>query len=182
MYSHKPHTIFFLILLLGAIIFALPVFAQDNQVKIYNPQLQINIPGRAFQELQTGGYQVIDDEGGRKVLYISWIALYIGGIYQFAIFAGAIVAVALIMAGGFIWLTSAGNPTAIGKAKEYIVSALVGLVLILFAFAILNTISPYLVQLKPVRVPLPKDVILVSNCDDLKEEAKTKGVDVTITP
>src|SRR3989344_249019 len=47
-----------------------------------------------------------------------------------------ILAVLLILYGGFVWFTSAGNEAKISQAKRIITSAVVGLVLILMSYAI----------------------------------------------
>ncbi len=48
----------------------------------------------------------------------------------------ALVAVIIIIYGGFLWLTSAGNAEQIDKAKKVILGALIGLVIVLLAWAI----------------------------------------------
>ncbi len=52
----------------------------------------------------------------------------------------AIIAVALIIYGGYYWLTAAGNEERITKAKKIILNTVIGLVIILLAWAIVNFI------------------------------------------
>ena len=47
-----------------------------------------------------------------------------------------IVALAIVLYGGFLWMTSAGNEETINKAKRVLVNGLIGLIIILMAFAI----------------------------------------------
>lgn len=47
-----------------------------------------------------------------------------------------IVAVVIIVAGGFIWMTSGGNDEKVEKAKNMIFMGIVGLAIILSAYAI----------------------------------------------
>lgn len=47
-----------------------------------------------------------------------------------------LVAVVLIIYGGFIWLTAAGNEENVEKAKRIISAAVIGLIVILLAWAI----------------------------------------------
>ena len=54
-------------------------------------------------------------------------------------FAGAI-AVAFIVYGGFRYTTSAGNSEARGKAKDIILYAVIGLIVIIIAFVIVSTV------------------------------------------
>jgi hypothetical protein len=64
-----------------------------------------------------------------------------------------ILAVVVIMYGGLRWATSAGNEQTISTAKETIISAIVGLLLVLGSYVILNFINPELVNLKYAKVP-----------------------------
>ncbi|MBI5467401.1 MAG: hypothetical protein HY975_04295 [Candidatus Kerfeldbacteria bacterium] len=47
-----------------------------------------------------------------------------------------LIAVALIIYGGFVWLTAAGNEENVEKAKRIISAAVIGLIVILLAWAI----------------------------------------------
>src|SRR3989344_6396722 len=68
----------------------------------------------------------------------------------------ALAAFVQIVFGGILRATSGGNPTAIGDANDRIWQAILGLVLALSAYLILNTINPDLVSLKffvqPVKI------------------------------
>ena len=75
----------------------------------------------------------------------------IGGLidnfYQFALMIGGVIAFGAIVFGGVKYAASAGNPTAQHDGKEWIQSALLGLVLLASAYLILRTINPDLVNL-----------------------------------
>lgn len=64
----------------------------------------------------------------------------INTIFNFVIVLGAVVFVILFLVGGIQYLTAAGNEEATGKAKRLLVDAIVGLVLVLAAWAIGNFI------------------------------------------
>ncbi len=49
-----------------------------------------------------------------------------------------IIAVVIILYGGFVWMTAAGNEDRVSKAKSIIVAGIIGLVVIMAAFAIVN--------------------------------------------
>ncbi|HQA63804.1 MAG TPA: hypothetical protein PK085_01705, partial [bacterium] len=51
-----------------------------------------------------------------------------------------ILAVLLILYAGFIWMTAAGDPAKIDKAKKIIINAVIGLIIIFSAFAIVSFI------------------------------------------
>lgn len=57
-----------------------------------------------------------------------------------------IIAVVLIIYAGFLWMTAAGNEDQITKAKNLMVAAVIGLVIILAAFAIANFVLNQLVR------------------------------------
>lgn len=47
-----------------------------------------------------------------------------------------IIAVVIILAGGFMWMTAAGNEEKVGKAKKLLIAGIIGLVIILAAYVI----------------------------------------------
>jgi len=60
----------------------------------------------------------------------------IGTIIQIVLSLLGLVAVVLIIVGGFQWMTSGGNEEKIGKAKKLMGSALVGLIIVILAYSI----------------------------------------------
>jgi hypothetical protein len=68
-------------------------------------------------------------------------------IYLFAIGICGAVALASILLGAIKYIGAAGNPSKMGDAKEQIVQALFGVVILLSSYLILNTINPDLVDL-----------------------------------
>lgn len=68
--------------------------------------------------------------------------------YQYGMWVAGIIAVTLIVISGFQWAASGGSSDAIGAAKTRIEGAITGLVLLAFSYVILNTINPYLVELR----------------------------------
>jgi hypothetical protein len=49
-----------------------------------------------------------------------------------------IIAVVIILYGGFMWMTAAGNEDRVGKAKSIIVAGAIGLAVIISAYVIVN--------------------------------------------
>lgn len=82
-------------------------------------------------------------------------ANYIKTIYEFGVAGAGVIAVVMIMVGGIMWVVAAGNPTKIGQAKEYITNAIIGILLVLGSYTLLQTINPELVKL---RVPVLKSI------------------------
>ncbi|MFA6106085.1 MAG: hypothetical protein WC745_00185 [Patescibacteria group bacterium] len=59
-------------------------------------------------------------------------------IIQVALSFLAIVAVIIILIGGFIWMTAGGNDDKVTQGRKYIVNGAIGLLIVLAAFAITN--------------------------------------------
>ena len=57
-------------------------------------------------------------------------------IIQWVLGILALVAVVMIIIGGFQWMTAAGNEERIEKAKKVISAAVIGLIIVLLAWAI----------------------------------------------
>ena len=81
---------------------------------------------------------------------------YIIAIYNYGVGLVSVLAVVMIMLGGYKWIFAAGNASKIGEAKSTIISALVGLILALGSFLLLNAINPELTKFKPLYTPPPK--------------------------
>ena len=77
---------------------------------------------------------------------------YIAAIYKFLVYLAGIIAVIVIMIAGFQWISAGGNANQIGDAKSRIGGAIVGLVLALSSYLILNTINPELVKIKSLNI------------------------------
>ncbi len=71
---------------------------------------------------------------------VAWLYYFIVSVSGFAAFA-------MLVKGGFMWLSSAGNPSVLAEAKDVITSAILGLMIILASFLILQVINPELTTL-----------------------------------
>ncbi|NQU83752.1 MAG: hypothetical protein HQ536_03495 [Parcubacteria group bacterium] len=79
---------------------------------------------------------------------VSGLPEFIERLYNYMIALAGGLSTVMIMIGGFIYLTAAGDQGRIKKAKEMINNALIGLFLAVGAFVILNTINPATLTLK----------------------------------
>ncbi len=59
-------------------------------------------------------------------------------IIQWALGFLGLIAVILILYGGFIWMTAGGNEDKVATAKKIITAAVIGLIIILLAWAIVT--------------------------------------------
>lgn len=61
-------------------------------------------------------------------------------VINFALFFLGIVAVAFIIFAGFLYLTSRGDDGQVEKAKKTLLYAVLGIVIVILSFAIVNTV------------------------------------------
>ena len=54
------------------------------------------------------------------------------------------------MYAGYLYVIAAGNETQVGKAKKALIGAIIGLIIAMAAFGIVNTV----VKLEPIASPL----------------------------
>lgn len=72
---------------------------------------------------------------------------YLGDLYKFGISIAAILAIFMIAFGAFVYIvTSAGNSSKMGNAKDMIFNAIYGLIIALIAYLILFVVNPDLVN------------------------------------
>ena len=71
----------------------------------------------------------------------------ISGIIKAFLGILGILAVLLVLYGGFKWMTAGGNDEKVGEAKKLIASGIIGLVIILSAYAITNFVLSQLINI-----------------------------------
>ena len=109
---------------------------------------------------------------------VSSFGEYLQLVYQFALGIVGIIAVVLIMLGGLRWIAAAGNESAIGEAKEIIISAVTGLVIALLSYTILFFINPQTtkVSMNILRIPVTLDdfeITSLPKCTESSFSGKT---------
>ncbi|GEM_PF-680212 len=80
----------------------------------------------------------IDDVGATIGLGAADLKQTIINIIKWALGLLGLVAVIYIMYGGFVWMTAAGNIDKVRKAKRIIIQGVIGLIIILLAWAIVS--------------------------------------------
>lgn len=78
----------------------------------------------------------LEDIGTQVGLGTSDLKQTVLNIIQWVLSVLGLLAVTFIIYGGFVWLTAAGNEERIEKAKKVIGSAVVGLIIVMLAWAI----------------------------------------------
>lgn len=71
---------------------------------------------------------------------------YIANFYQFVLLAGGVLALAVVVYGGILYMTSVGNPSGMDEAKKWLEGALLGMLLLAGAYLLLKIINPQLVN------------------------------------
>ncbi|HRR39398.1 MAG TPA: pilin [Candidatus Paceibacterota bacterium] len=88
---------------------------------------------------------------------------YVNYIFNIALALGGLVAFGVLIWGGVLYLTSAGNPEQIGSAKKKLTSAISGLLILLCVYLILTTINPDLALLSLPTISPTSGVWLVKS-------------------
>lgn len=70
----------------------------------------------------------------------------VASIIRVALSLLGIVAVVIILIGGFKWMTAGGNDEQVGEAKKWIFSGIIGLAIILSAYALASFVINKLVD------------------------------------
>lgn len=108
------------------------------------------------------------------------IAEYIALLYKYTVGVSAVLAVAMIIWGGVVYLTAGGLPERITQAKEYISNAIIGLVLLYTSYLLLQTLNPDLVKLRMPRVYMLRPITLGTQfCQEIKVRGNEKFAEVT---
>ncbi len=112
----------------------------------------------------------------------TWLPDYIKYIFNFSLILAGIIAFGSLAYGGFCYLIATGNPTAIREGKDQILASILGLIIILCSFLILNTINPQLLILNPAIKGTPSPVVLYkkANCPggtNPEQSGEIEGID-----
>ena len=89
---------------------------------------------------------------------MSSIAHYIKYFFVFGLAVSGLAAMLSLIYAGFLWITATGNPTKIQQAKDRILGAITGLLLLTASYVILYTINPDLVVLKELKLEKIKGI------------------------
>ena len=125
-------------------VFTTPTFATDN--------CDPNLPSEILVANGCGGdANYINDE--------DYFSSVVSGILNGIIGASSLVAVIFILIGGINYMTSAGDASKLQKAKSTILYAVIGLVICVLSFAIVNwAISTFSPPAESSKAGMPSDV------------------------
>lgn len=83
------------------------------------------------------------DSGAFQGLCGKTIAEIVGKVINFVFVISLLIALVWLIYGGIKWMVSGGDKSAVEEARNHVVAALVGLVIIFLSFFILNFISQF---------------------------------------
>lgn len=129
------------------------------------PDLNVDVPGLTFAE-------VLDVNG---LLHINFIPEYLNGLYRYALGAGAIIAVVMVMIGGAQYMIGSGMGS-VEAGRKRITNAITGLILVLSAYTILNVVNPNITFFEPLALKYVKaspfivaeGAEAIAGCQDIK--------------
>jgi len=126
MWSREFKFIFVLTLVIFSFsLFSFPVLAAEKE-------LETEYPGIGGQEGLTGETTLPE---------------YVKYVLQISLIIAAVSSLAVLIYGGFVFLTSAGSPIAQNEGKKWLFGGILGLIIMLSSYVILNTINPELLKL-----------------------------------
>lgn len=113
-----------------------------------------------------------DIQGGGTLQKVSHFSEYLKVLYTYFIYIIGIIAVAYIGWGGFEWMMAAGSAEKIGRAKETIQGAVIGLLLAVGSYVLLGAINSRLVNFDYIRVERIKPNFFMNYCVDTESVQK----------
>lgn len=89
-------------------------------------------------------------------ILVGGFAVYLAAIYKLIIIIAVILAFLVIVAAGYLWITAAGSAERVKSAQKMIGNAVIGIILAIVSYTILQLINPKIASLPtiaPLRVP-----------------------------
>jgi len=111
------------------------------------PDLMVDIPGVNFSTQPQ-----YEDCEGKKCLVIPFLAQYIQGFYKYILGIGLIASAIMFIYGGFLYMLGATG-LQVSDAKKKMIDALLGLIILVGAYAILANVNPQTLKLDAIKFP-----------------------------
>lgn len=98
------------------------------------------LPSLVFAETQTGiqkAFPMVNEiSGGKPYITDMSLSQILGQVIQLALSILGVLFVIFMIYGGYIWMTAAGNESKADKAKDIITQSILGLIIVVGAYAI----------------------------------------------
>lgn len=125
------------------------VYDQNGNVKIIIYSNSTRSPAPVGGDVLTNAFGGAGTKGNYSSIWFGSgpndLAGYIQDLYRWATALGIVVAILMIIWGGYTYATSGGEIEKINNAKENIVGAVIGLVILMLAALILNSLGVSLI-------------------------------------
>lgn len=126
-----------------------PSVSDSTPFESLTPRLGVQIPGLTLSEATKN----------EDAVNVPFLAEYINGVYRYLIGIVLIVAIVMLVYGGFRYLIGSAIDD-VSKGKAIIRDALIGMLLVIGAYTILNTVNPDLTVFKSLTLTHVKEEIL----------------------
>lgn len=129
------------------------------------PQLAVPIPGVTI---------TAPTQNSDGTISVPYLAQYISGIYGYLLGISTIVAIIMVIYGGFLYLL-ASTGLQVTSGKTIIQDALIGLVVLYGSYFILWNVNPDLVSLRPITLRSVRSVALELSGEGVANEINPDG-------
>ncbi len=106
---------------------------------------------------------------------------YLKYAFNFSLVTAGILIFLAILKGGFSYLTSAANPEGLKDSKDQIISAVIGTILLLSSYIILNTLNPTLTVLQMPGARIVKEIHVWNDLVEEKDAVRVKISEADLT-
>ncbi|MFA7308968.1 MAG: hypothetical protein WC045_02740 [Patescibacteria group bacterium] len=125
-------------LFVGNFAYVSPVFAVDPAPTAPAP-IPAPTDGSKPENLQATSFAQTSDPQAPK------FGEFIQVFYRYLSIITLIAALLSGIIGSYMYMTSSGNPEKIGKAREIIVNSIIAIIVVAFAYAFFNILSPNII-------------------------------------
>lgn len=166
---------------LGGLYFVIPVQAQalncddvrldetgnEIQATICTPQPRIQFPGLSFTGTEDVSQLLYRGTDGNIYMSAPFLAELIAAMYRWSVAVIAILATIMIIVAGVQWLSSAGNPDTITRAKKRIVNAVIGIILAVGSYTLLSILNPDLINFNALELRYVQGINYLELTDEM---------------
>lgn len=135
--------------------------AEERPFQSITPRLGVEVPGVTFSPATKQG----------DTVYVPFLAQYISGVYRYAVGVVLIISIVMVVYGGFRYLVGSSYED-VSRGKEIIRDAIAGMLIVIGAYMILQTINPATLDLSVLKLELVDQQELI-----LRSTTAETGVD-----
>jgi small neutral amino acid transporter SnatA (MarC family) len=123
-------------------------------IALLSPAIYLSMTASAFAQTDVGIPCGTGQFAALCNLKAENIGSLVGSLVQFIFVIAVLVALFFLIYGGFRWLVSGGDKTQVGAAREHIVAAIIGLVIIFLSYFILSLLLAFFgISLSNLQIP-----------------------------